>query len=194
MRVAVRKYSARWISSENLPYTATNKNTGGASNNTMNFLSQILTPQRTLCRAPAVSKERLFETIARIVCDDQQALPYDAVLHHLIAREKLGSTGMGQGIAIPHCRISHCVRPLGALLTLDEPIPFDAPDDVPVDLLFVLLVPAQARQEHLDILANIAQLISQTDLCARLRAARDNRALYDIACGVTGPAHQGGER
>jgi nitrogen PTS system EIIA component len=158
---------------------------GGTRNTAMNFLSQILTPQRTLCRAPAMSKEHLFETIAKIVCDDQQSLPYDTVLNHLTAREKLGSTGMGQGIAIPHCRISQCTRPMGALLTLDEPLAFDAPDDLPVDLLFVLLVPAQARQEHLDILANIAQLISQTDICSRLRAARDNRALYDIACGTT---------
>ncbi len=148
----------------------------------MNFLSQILTPQRTVCRVAGVSKKRLFETIARIVCDDQQSLPYDDVLERLVTREKLGSTGMGQGIAIPHCRVSHCKRPLGCLLTLEEAIPFDAPDDVPVDLLFVLLVPVEARQEHLDILANIAQLISQADICERLRACRDDRTLYEIAC------------
>ncbi len=148
----------------------------------MNFLSQILTPQRTVCRVAAGSKERLFETIARITCDDQHSLPYDEVLDRLVAREKLGSTGMGQGIAIPHCRISQCRRPLGSLLTLEEAIPFNAPDDKPVDLLFVLLVPVQAYQEHLDILANIAQLISQADICERLRASRDDRTLYDIAC------------
>ncbi|MEZ5573635.1 MAG: PTS IIA-like nitrogen regulatory protein PtsN [Halioglobus sp.] len=150
----------------------------------MNFLSQILTPERTMCHAPGISKKRLFETISRIICDDQLSLPYDEVLDHLVAREKLGSTGMGQGIAIPHCRVSHCARPLGALLTLEDPIPFDAPDDLPVDLLFVLLVPAEAHQQHLDILANIARLFSQPNLCERLRAARDNRALYDIACNA----------
>lgn len=148
----------------------------------MNFLSQILTPQRTACRVAAVNKQRLFETIARIVCDDQQSLPYDDVLERLVTREKLGSTGMGQGIAIPHCRVSYCNRPLGCLLTLEEAIPFDAPDGVPVDLLFVLLVPVEARQEHLDILANIAQLISRADICERLRASRDDRTLYEIAC------------
>ena len=150
----------------------------------MNFLSQILTPQRTVCRIAEASKERLFETIARIFCDDQQSLPYDGVLDRLIAREKLGSTGMGQGIAIPHCRISHCTKPLGSLLTLEKAIPFNAPDDVPVDLLFVLLVPVEARQEHLDILANIAQLISRPELCAQLRAAGDPRTLYDLACSA----------
>lgn len=148
----------------------------------MNFLSQILTPQRTVCRVAGVNKKHLFETIARIICDDQQSLPYDEVSDRLMAREKLGSTGMGQGIAIPHCRMSQCARPLGSLLTLAEAIPFNAPDGVPVDLLFVLLVPVQAHQEHLDILANIAQLISQADICERLRASTDDRTLYDVAC------------
>jgi PTS system nitrogen regulatory IIA component len=148
----------------------------------MNFLSQILTPQRTVCRIAGVSKERLFETVSRILSDDQASLPYNAVLDRLVAREELGSTGMGLGIAIPHCRMVQCARPLGSLLTLAEAIPFDAPDDVPVDLLFVLLVPAQAAQEHLDILANIAQLISQAEIRERLRACRDDRTLYEIAC------------
>tara|TARA_R110002049_G_scaffold55813_8_gene154445 strand:+ start:5693 stop:6151 length:459 start_codon:yes stop_codon:yes gene_type:complete len=148
----------------------------------MNALSQILTPARTVCCAPGISKKRLFETIATIVCDDQSALPYDQVLDHLISREKLGSTGLGQGIAIPHCRVGDCTEPLGALLTLEEPIPFDAPDDLPVDLLFVLLVPEEAQQQHLDILATVAGLLSQADFCARLRAASTDRALYDIAC------------
>lgn len=148
----------------------------------MNFLSQILTPQRTVCRATGVDKQHLFETIARIICDDLPSLPYADVHERLVNRERLGSTGMGQGIAIPHCRISQCRRPLGSLLTLAEPVAFDAPDGVPVDLLFVLLVPAEAHQEHLDTLANIAQLISQTDLCARLRACDNSSDLYHVAC------------
>ncbi|CAA0110339.1 Nitrogen regulatory protein [Halioglobus japonicus] len=151
----------------------------------MNALSQILTPARTVCSAPGISKKRLFETIATIVCEDQAALPYDQVLDHLISREKLGSTGLGEGIAIPHCRVGDCTAPLGALLTLEEPIPFDAPDDQPVDLLFVLLVPEEAQQQHLDILATVAGLLSQADFCTRLRAARNDRALYEVACGVT---------
>jgi PTS system nitrogen regulatory IIA component len=151
----------------------------------MQKLSKILTPERTVCCSPGVSKKRLLETIATIVCEDQLSLPYDEVLDQLIAREKLGSTGLGQGIAIPHCRVHSCTEPLGTLLTLEEPIPFDAPDDQPVDLLFVLLVPEEAHQQHLDILANIARLFSQADFCQRLRAARDNRTLYNIACGAT---------
>ena len=151
----------------------------------MQALNQILAPDRTICRAPNVSNKRLFETIARIFSDDQPSLTYDKILDQLIAREKLGSTGMGQGIAIPHCRVTECVEPLGAILTLEEAIPFDAPDDQPVDLLFILLVPKEAHQQHLDILAEIARLFSQEDLCKRLRAARDNHSLYNIACGIT---------
>lgn len=148
-------------------------------------LSEILTPERTVCCAPGVSKKRLLETIAKIVSEDQPYLIYANVLDQLTAREKLGSTGMGQGIAIPHCRVGECVEPLGTLLTLEEPIPFDAPDDQPVDLLFILLVPKEAHQQHLDILADIARLFSQADVCKRLRAARDNRSLYNIACSIT---------
>lgn len=152
----------------------------------MPFLNQILTPGRTACSEPGVSKKRLFETIAKIVSDDQPTLPYDDVLDKLNAREKLGSTGMGAGIAIPHCRISNCTAPIGTLVTLEEAIPFDAPDDLPVDLLFVLLVPEEAHQAHLDILANIARLLNQDDFCSQLRAAKDGRELYDIACSREG--------
>ena len=107
------------------------------------------------------------------------------MLDQLISREKLGSTGLGQGIAIPHCRSGNCAHPLGTLLTLEEPIDFDAPDDLPVDLLFVLLVPEEADQQHLDILANIARLFSQSDFCEKLRATRDSQALYDLAISQT---------
>jgi len=148
-------------------------------------LSQILTPARTVCHAPGVSKKRLFETIARIVSDDQPGLPYENVLDNLVERENLGSTGLGQGIAIPHCRVADCPRPLGSLVTLAEPIPFDAPDEKPVDLLFTLLVPAEANQQHLDILAEIARKFSKADFCSQLRAARDNETLYSVATGNT---------
>jgi PTS system nitrogen regulatory IIA component len=152
----------------------------------MQALNQILTPGRTVCRARGVSKKRLFETIAKIICEDQPSLPYADVLSHLIAREKLGSTGLGQGIAIPHCRVGSCAHPLGTLITLEDPLAFDAPDDEAVDLLFVLLVPEEAHQQHLDILASIAGLLSQADLCAQLRAARDSQTLYDIAASASG--------
>lgn len=147
-------------------------------------LSEILAPSRTACRIAGGSKKRLFETIAKLFADDQPGLEYSLVLDQLIAREKLGSTGLGEGIAIPHCRVDHCTKPLASLVTLDEPIAYDAPDDQPVDLLFVLLVPAQENQEHLDILATIARACSQPNFCSRLRAAQDTLDLFEAASGV----------
>jgi len=152
----------------------------------MRKLDEILTPGRTACRVQGVSKKRLFETIAGIVSADYPGLPSHVVLDQLNARERLGSTGMGDGIAIPHCRVANCAAPIGSLLTLEEGIDFDAPDNRPVDLLFVLLVPEEAHQEHLDILAEIARLFSQHDFCKRLRGATDNAVLYEIACNGDG--------
>jgi PTS system nitrogen regulatory IIA component len=147
----------------------------------MHLINKLLTPGRTLCRAPGVSKKRLFETAARIISNDQISLPYDSIFSHLIAREKLGSTGLGKGIAIPHCRIDNCTHAMSALITLEDPILFDAPDGEGVDILFVLLVPEEADQQHLDILSEIAGLFSQEDFCAALRAAKEPESLHFTA-------------
>jgi PTS system nitrogen regulatory IIA component len=152
----------------------------------MQELSDILTPERTVCGAPGISKKRLFETIAGIINADQSSMDYDELFDRLIAREKLGSTGLGEGIAIPHCRTTNCPQPLGTLIKLEDPVDFDSPDDVPVDLLFVLLVPEAENQQHLDILAHIARLFSQPDFCARLRAAKNDADLYGAATGQHG--------
>ena len=149
-------------------------------------LTEILSLRRTVCRAPGSSKKRLFETIAQVVSDDQTSLQYNDVLDKLNARESLGSTGLGAGIALPHCRVGNCTKPLGALISLEEAIEYDAPDDQPVDLLFVLLVPEEADQAHLDILAEVARLFSQQEFCAQLRAAQDSSALYKAATAFGG--------
>ncbi len=147
----------------------------------MQALAPLLTPGRAACRVPGISKKRLFETIARIISDDQVSLPYNLLLSSLIAREKLGSTGLGQGIAIPHCRVDNCTHAIGTLVTLEEAIDFDAPDGVPVDVLFVLLVPSEAQQQHLDILAGVAGLFSQAAFCEEIRSTRDAQSLHTIA-------------
>lgn len=152
----------------------------------MQILAQLLTPERTACQVPGLSKKRLFETIARVISEDQPSLPYELVFDQLLAREKLGSTGLGTGIAIPHCRVENCNQPVGCLITLAEPIDFDAPDNQPVDLVFALLVPDGEHQQHLDTLAGIARLFSQAGFCARLRAARDAEALFSAATSEPG--------
>ncbi|HKK23392.1 MAG TPA: PTS sugar transporter subunit IIA, partial [Pseudohaliea sp.] len=125
------------------------------------------------------SMKAIFEEVAALVAADHPEIDRGDLIGKLLAREKLGSTGLGRGIAVPHCRLGACEEPLGALVSLRAPVDFDAPDDAPVDLLFVLLVPEEAHQAHLDILAGIARLFSQAPLLAALRACDSDQALYD---------------
>ncbi len=106
------------------------------SSDIMQPLAKLLTRQRTACATVGISKKRVFESVAKIISEDQLSLSYDEIFTHLIGREKLGSTGLGQGIAIPHCRIENCTQPMGTLVTLSEPVDYDSPDDQPVDLIY----------------------------------------------------------
>ena len=144
-------------------------------------LNSILSPGRTLCGAPGSSKKRVLENIAHFICEDSPLINANQLFDSLIARERLGSTGLGHGIAIPHCRMKSCNKVIGSLIKLEQPIDFDAMDNEPVDLLFVLLVPDQAHDEHLQVLAKLAELFSDEGFCQQLRSAGDNDALYQLA-------------
>ena len=144
-------------------------------------LSSILTPERTLCGAQGLSKKRALETVSQFICQDVLSLNSDDVFNKLIERERLGSTGLGKGIAIPHCRIDNCSQITGSLIKLENRVDFDAPDNDPVDLLFVLLVPDEAHDEHLTALATLAELFSNDEYIDRLRQANTNEALYTAA-------------
>ncbi len=145
-------------------------------------IESLLSPRRTICGAPGVSKKRVLENIANVICADQTQFTSQHIFDALLAREKLGSTALGAGIAIPHCRLNTCESCTGTLFTLaDDGVDFDAIDNVPVDVLFVLLVPEAASDEHLQILAGLAQRFSDPDYCTGLRAAQDSDALYSAA-------------
>lgn len=144
-------------------------------------LKNILTPERTLCGAHSTSKKRVLEEIAQFISRDVAALDANELFAQLLARERLGSTGLGHGVAIPHCRVANCSTIVGALLTLDKAIDFEAPDDEPVDVLFALIVPEEARDEHLEALATIAEMFNDPDFRQRLRAAASSNDLFDIA-------------
>ncbi len=144
-------------------------------------LDSILTPERTLYGAPGSSKKRALENIAHFICEDVRSLNPGQLFDRLIAREKLGSTGLGEGIAIPHCRIKNCSTITGSLVRMREPVDFDAIDGHPVDLLFILLVPEQAHHEHLEVLAKLAELFNAPEFCQRLRGAHDADSLYQAA-------------
>ncbi len=134
----------------------------------MNRLAAILTPGQVLVDVDASSKKRVFEQ-AGLLFENQNAIARATVTDNLFARERLGSTGLGHGVAIPHGRIKGLKNPLAAVIRLSQPIPFDAPDDEPVNLLIFLLVPEAATQRHLEILSEIAELLSDRELRERLK-------------------------
>lgn len=144
-------------------------------------LDTILSPGRTLCGAPGISKKRTLENIAHFICEDIPTLDANDLFDNLVARERLGSTGLGQGIAIPHSRMKSCNKIIGSLIKLQRPVDFDAIDSEPVDLLFVLLVPEQATDEHLKVLSELAQRFSNAEFCNNLRQAENNEALFSAA-------------
>ena len=143
-------------------------------------LENILTPGRSLVSVPGGSKKRVLEQIASLVATELTELDEQDIFESLIAREKLGSTGFGNGIAIPHCRLPGCHAPLRAVLRLDSAVDFDAIDGAPVDLLFVLLVPEAATDEHLELLRQIASMLDRSEVRERLRQAQSSEALYQV--------------
>lgn len=143
-------------------------------------LETILTPGRSLVNVPGCSKKRALEEVANLIADQIPELEMQDVFEKLIAREKLGSTGFGNGIAIPHCRLEGCTSPVSALLHLDAPIDYDAIDGAPVDLLFILLVPEAATDAHLELLRQIASMLDRKEVRERLRAANSSEALYQV--------------
>ena len=147
-------------------------------------LETILTPARSLVNVPGGSKKRVLEQIANLVARDLTDLDAQDIFENLIAREKLGSTGFGNGIAIPHCRLPGCQTPISAVLHLDAAVDFDAIDGAPVDLLFVLLVPEAATDEHLELLRQIASMLDREQVRERLRQAQSNEELYQIVVDV----------
>lgn len=146
--------------------------------NHMIRLEHILTPARSQVNVPGSSKKRVLEYIAHLIASDLPDIDEDVLFESLVAREKLGSTGFGNGIAIPHCRLIGCKTPISAVIHLATAVDFDAIDGEPVDLLFVLLVPEEATDEHLELLRQIASIFEQDDVRERLRTAPDSTALY----------------
>ena len=133
---------------------------------------QYLEPARVIALSGDAihSKKRLFEFAATAIFEAFE-LDAESVYKALLNREKLGSTALGGGIAIPHCRIPECADSAGCLITLAEGIDFNAPDGLPVDLVFVLLVPTKATEQHLNVLAQLATAFSKPDLGLKLRSA-----------------------
>ena len=136
----------------------------------MNQIAALLPTTNIVVDLDVASKAECFAAMGKLF-EATSGLPKASVAASLAAREKLGSTGLGQGIAIPHGRIPRLAHALGAFVRLKTPIAFDAPDAKPVDQLFVLLVPEQATDQHLQLLSELAQMFSERTFRERLAAA-----------------------
>ena len=156
-------------------------------------METILTPELTFCNVQGVSKKRLLETSAELIAEQAKSVDANQIYNALIAREQLGSTGLGNGIAIPHCRVPKCESTIGCLIKLESAIDFDAIDDKPVDLLFYLLVPENTIEGHLEVLRNLAERFNSTEYCANLRACSSNSELYKAATAALSAPEEPGK-
>ena len=145
----------------------------------MSLVAKLLPVANVLPDLAASSKKRLFEQLG-LLFENQHGIAKAAVFDSLFARERLGSTGLGQGVAIPHGRIKGLKDALGAFVRLAQPVPFDAPDGKPVNLVFALLVPEHATEKHLEILSELAQMFSDRALREALAGAPDAQALHQL--------------
>lgn len=145
----------------------------------MSLVAKLLPPANVVTDLQVSSKKRLFEQ-AGLLFENQHGLARSVVFDSLFAREKLGSTGLGQGVAIPHGRIKGLKEALCAFIRVAQPVPFDAPDGQPVTLAFVLLVPEQATEKHLQILSELAQIFSDKAQREAMARAPDAKSLHEL--------------
>jgi len=145
----------------------------------MSLIASILPRANVVAEFNVTSKKRVFEEAA-LLFEAQLGLARSAVFEKLFARERLGSTGLGDGVAIPHCRVEGLNEITGAFIRLAAPISFDAFDDERVRLIFVLLAPCDANDAHLNVLAELAQMFSNPTLREQLLAAADADALHAL--------------
>ncbi|HED32608.1 MAG TPA: PTS sugar transporter subunit IIA [Gammaproteobacteria bacterium] len=165
-------------------------------------INQLLTPERVKCLSGISSKKRTLESLSHLLGSGTTGLDPADIFHQLIERERLGSTGLGRGVALPHARLSaHHENPendpdftpdasietdarstpevtLGSFIKLDKGIDFDSTDRQPTDLLFGLLVPEAYTDEHLQVLASLASMFSDSEFCEQLRHCKTDDALY----------------
>ncbi len=134
-------------------------------------LTDLLSPDRIAIDVDAHSKKRALEALSQLIAHDQPGSA-EEIFDALLSRERLGGTGIGSGVAIPHGRLKNTDHTTAALIHLRQGVDFDAIDDQPVDLLFALVVPEQATEDHLRILAMLASLFQEEEFRRRLRACR----------------------
>lgn len=149
-------------------------------------IAEFIRPESVIVDLPARSKSRALQAMSA-QASQALAVPEGVILQALLAREKLGSTGIGEGIAIPHTRIAGVAAPFGMLARMNKPIDFDAIDDVPVDIVFLLLMPAEDRKDHLNVLAHVARQLRSHEVLKKIRSAASAHELYEAIVFQTDP-------
>jgi PTS system nitrogen regulatory IIA component len=144
------------------------------------LISDLLSPERIQFDVHSSSKKRLLELISRELARNSSSLSEREIFESLCARERLGSTGLGKGVAIPHGRVKGSDTVQASFIRLKKPLPFDAVDGEPVDLLFAMTVPEQCNEDHLKLLAQVAELFSNPDLLKQLREAENSGRLLQL--------------
>jgi PTS system nitrogen regulatory IIA component len=142
-------------------------------------IADLLSPEAVVSHIKVASKKQLLQELARHAAE-LTGFPERRIYETLSEREKLGSTGMGQGVAIPHGRLAGIEKMTGLFARLDHPVDFGAADDQPVDLIFLLLAPEGAGADHLKALARVSRLLRNHSVCEKLRAASQGAALYAL--------------
>lgn len=143
-------------------------------------IADTISPRRIEYQARASSKKSALERLSDLVAADEDTLEAVEVFDSLVARERLGSTGIGHGVAIPHGRLRKLDHVVSAFMRLEQGVDFDAIDKEPVDFLFALLVPQDCNEEHLKLLAQLAKMFSNPATREKLRLAKSSEELYDI--------------
>jgi len=152
-------------------------------------INQLIAPERVKCLSGINSKKRALESLGHLLSSGAAGVDPTDIFHHLVERERLGSTGLGHGVALPHARLSLQTGnqniSLGGFIKLEQGIDFDSPDSQPADLLFALLVPQECTDEHLQILASLAGMFSNPEFCEKLRNCSTDDELYNQLSGWT---------
>lgn len=143
-------------------------------------ISDILSPECIFPNMDCHSKKDALDTLAKTIAGSDNSISQTEVFDCLIARERLGSTGLGNGIAIPHGRLKNGKKTLAAFIQLEAAIDYDAVDNAPVDLLFALIVPEDSTEEHLQTLAKLAEMFSDTATLHKLRQSDSSTEMYSI--------------
>jgi len=138
-----------------------------------------LSPQKIFIDTEVTSKKKLLELIANIVADRSQ-LGQSIIYTNLLGRERLGSTGIGRGFAVPHARVPDLDKTIGCFFRLKEPVNFESPDNLPVDLVFTIIIPEEATEEHLLILSALARIFSREEVCQAVREAASKEEIEAI--------------